>query len=102
MATYRLVQRARPSFVTIPFDSYAEAQAFYEKSALLNPTKPYRRAGGGWKVSMLRPDAGKAVYKRVEDWQKPFQGYDNWKGLEALYHIPVAENTPRQELLSHV
>lgn len=94
MATYRLTKRPEPSIVTMTFGSYNEAIAFCKASSALNPSKPYKH-GVDWKVAFIKPMLDKPAYERVEDWQKPFSKYDEWRSLEALYHIPVYVPQPK-------
>jgi hypothetical protein len=77
------------------FESYKEALDFVDKSATLSPSKPYKRLGK-WAVSMVR-GVDKAKYKSLDSWQKPSNVYDEWKGVEALYHLPVPPPLPKIE-----
>jgi len=88
MATYRLTKRPAPSIVTMVFGSYNEAVAFCKQSTALNPSKPYKQ-GMDWKVSFVRNNIETAKFERLEHWEKPFQSYNEWKSVEALYHLPV-------------
>lgn len=96
MATYRMTARPKPSIVTLGFNTYNEAMSFAQGAAMLNPSKPYK-VGLEWKVSFTR-GLEKAEFEQVEDWKKPgvyFEGklvessYDEWKGVEGLYHLPA-------------
>lgn len=94
MSTYRMVQRPKSSIVTMEFNNYTEAAEFQRKSAALLPSKPFKGFGVNWYVSLPgTPEPAK--YEKVEDWYKPFPSYDEWKGVEGLYKIPVYLPQPR-------
>lgn len=92
MSTYRLVKRPQSSVVTMEFDYYNEAIAFMRASQALSPTKPWKR-GLKWCVSYPRSPE-KAVYVKVADWKPPL-GYNEWRGLEALYHLQIPAPLPK-------
>lgn len=94
MATYRMVKRPASSIATMQFNTYAEAQAFCESSQALKPSKPFKHMAH-WKVAIIKPMLDKPAYVKVEDWNPPFALYNEWKGLEALYHIPVHVDIPK-------
>jgi hypothetical protein len=100
MATYRVKLKKRPSssIVSMTFPSYNEAIAFCRKATLLNPSRPFKQ-GLDWKVAIVKPSTEKPEYdvEKVADWQKPGLFYDNWKGLEGLYHLPVGEHVAPQK-----
>lgn len=90
MATFRRVTQAAPALITMRFDSYNAAVGFMHASALLNPSKPFKK-GMLWHVTMMNPAPGKHRFQRVDDWEKPGAYYDHWKGVEGLEGIPEPE-----------
>lgn len=94
MTTYRLMARPKPSIVTSNFDYYNEAAQFANQFAALNPTKPYRRSGGGWSVSMIG-QMQPAKYAKLPHWEKPFPSYNDFKSVDVrlLAKVPMMETT---------
>lgn len=95
MATYRMTARPTSSVVTMTFDYYNQAAEFTEKSCLLGPSKPYKR-GAKWAVSLPGPIT-KAKYVKLPHWEKPNSKYNEWRSVEALYHLPLPPPLPKIE-----
>ena len=61
-----LKSRAKPSYVSLEFDSYNAAIAYATKAAGLNPSKPYKRLKGDsvpvWCVTVRQPRNDRAEY----------------------------------------
>lgn len=94
MTTYRMISRPKSSILTMEFDYYNEAVAFCQQSSALSPSKPFRGLDLKWHVALPRQPE-KAQFVKVEEWCKPFPGYDEWKGVEGLYHLPVYVPQPK-------
>jgi hypothetical protein len=97
MTTYRRIEKAAPSLFSYPFDTYNDAVRFCKTSALLKPSKPFKK-GSRWMVSIVNPAPVTGKTEKVENWVKPgvyldgklmCSSYDDWRGVEGLNSIPA-------------